>query len=184
MKLIAAIGMNVKMLGLVAAMLTISATANAAPNTVSFSFDSIATGSFTYDSSKDGNIIGWGDVSAFELQFAGLTTSLYDLAFVNSGNDSVYRVLSWNSATDSFVNVNIAGFPLAMSDIKSSFSSGFALRTDLRVIRDYAAGGDQYYSVLKTSVDRSASSVPVPSTVALLSLSLGGLGWMARRKQA
>ena len=184
MKRIAAIGMNIIMLGLAAAMLTISATANAAPNTVSFSFDSIATGSFTYDSSKDGNIIGWGDVSAFNLQFAGLTSSLYDLAFVNSGNDSVHRVLSWNSATDSFVDVDIAGYPEAMSDIKSSFDSGFFLRTDLKAIADYPNRDAQYYSVLTTSVDRSPSSVPVPSTVALLSLSLGAIGLMARRKQA
>jgi len=155
--------------------------AQATPVNVNFSFDSIATGSFSYDSSLDGTTIGYNNLDSFVLTFAGLTTSVYDLAFVNAGNSSAWHFFQFNSATDSFLSQNIAGFPTTLADIKNTFNQGFFVRDDAKIIRDYAGGGDQNYANLSISVDRNA--VPEPATLAILSLGLFGIAAARRRKQ-
>jgi len=167
---------------IVAAAAMALASAHAALVQVNFAFDNIAQGSFEYDAELDGGLIFFADLSSFSLQFAGLTNSLYDLAFVNAGN-SQFRHLQWDSWTDSFVTVDISGFPTTLAEIKVNGTAGFFVRDDLKVIRDYAGGGDQFYRELSIRVERN--QVPEPSAIALLLVAAGiGAGLKRRRAQA
>jgi hypothetical protein len=170
------------LLGLVAA--TSLGAAVAAPVTVTFGFDTIATGSFTFDSSKDGSVIGLADLSAFSLQFNGGANSLYDLAFLQSGGFSVYYFMGFDSAVDAFTTLNISGFPTTLAAIKPNFDNGFFIRDDLKVIRDYAVGGsEQSYRALTLSVDRG-NDVPEPASYGLVALGLVAAAAARRRKAA
>ncbi|MBL4711872.1 MAG: PEP-CTERM sorting domain-containing protein [Gammaproteobacteria bacterium] len=162
-------------------LLASSFSVYATPVTVDFSFDAIAIGSFTYDSSLDGGVIGYSDLDSFSLTFSGPTSSVYDLAFINSGNDTVHRYLGFDSSVDMFAIQSIAGYPTTMSDIKNGYSQGFFARDDVKIVRDYVGGGNQYYNQLSVSVDRA---VPEPTTLALLALGLVSFGFANKKRQA
>ncbi len=155
---------------------------NASTITANFSFDNIASGSFSYDASLDGTLIDYTELNSFQLDFSGLTNTSYDLAFVLSGN-SAWHFFEFDSSIDSFLSQNISGFPTTLADIKNSFDQGFFVRDDLQIIRDYVGDSDQFYQNLSISVDRSAS-VPEPSAIALFGLGLAGLGFSRKKKSA
>ncbi len=165
-------------------LLGASIAAQASPINVSFAFTNVATGSFTYDSSLDGTLIDYSDLSAFNLTFHGATTSSYDLAFINSGNFAAWHYLNFNSATDSFLMNNIAGYPTTMAAIKNNFGQGFFVRDDGKYIVDYAGGGTQSYQALQISVDRATppNDVPLPATPLLTAIGLAALALARRRK--
>lgn len=165
-------------------LLGASFAAQASPINVSFAFTGVATGSFTYDSSLDGTVIDYSKLDSFNLTFQGVTTSSYDLAFLNSGNFSGWKFLNFDSAVDAFVSTTIGGFPTTVAAIKNSFSEGFFARDDMKILRDYAGGGDRAYQSLQVSVDRSSvpNDVPVPATPLLSGIGLLALAYARRRK--
>lgn len=154
--------------------------ANASVINVEFSFDSIAAGNFSYDSSLDGSVISYSDLNSFELNFSGLTNSSYDLAFVLSGNSSIFNLFQFDSSVDAFLSQNINGFYTTFADIKNSFTEGFFIRDDANIIRDYAGGGDQFYQTFTLS---RSTAIPEPPVLALLLLGLSGLA-VARKRAA
>lgn len=167
-------------------LLYFSATeVHATPIIVDFSFDSIASGFFSYDSGLDGGVLSYEDLDSFELNFSGLTNSSYDLAFVLSGNSTTFHFFEFDSSIDAFVSQTINGFPTILADIKKGFGEGFFVRDDLQVIRNYAGGGEQFsYQTLSLSVDRTAV-VPEPSTIVFLGMGmLGMVGYGYCRKKA
>ena len=111
-------------------------------------------------------MIGFNDLSAFNLQFAGLTHSVYDLGFLQAGNDSIYRGFAFDTLSKSLLTQDLYGFPTELTDIKNSFTQGFFVRDDMHLIVDYAGGGEQSYSAMSVTVPPSA--VPEPGTIALL----------------
>ncbi len=172
-----------------AAAATLALGAFAAPasaSTVLVSFDflsgatSVASGHFTYDSADSG-VIGWGDVLSYDISFPGENS--YDLAFVNSGNDSVYRYFGFDTGSHTFVTAVVGGFPEIMSDIKNPFDAGFFTRDDaaFQVVRDYGPGGTQEsFDTLKISV---SGGVPEPATWALMLIGVGLCGVSIRKQR-
>jgi hypothetical protein len=165
------------------ALTTVSLPAAAAVAVLDFNFldhgSSVASGDFTYNSADTG-VIGWSDVLSFSISFPLGKT--YDLAFVNSGNDTVYRYLGFNTASDTFVSATIAGFPEIMSDIKLGDTEGFFVRGDtIKIVRDYSslAETDVPYDNLQTT---TSSSVPESSTWAMMLIGFAGLGFVGYRK--
>jgi PEP-CTERM motif len=164
------------------ALTTVSLPAAAAVAVLDFNFlyhgSSVASGDFTYNSADTG-LIGWSDVLSFSISFPlGMT---YDLGFVNSGNDTVYRYLGFDTASDTFVSATMGGYPEIMSDIKISDTEGFFVRGDtIKIVRDYSsfAETDVPYDNLQTTTN---GSVPEPSTWAMMLLGFVGLGFVGYR---
>lgn len=167
--------------GLVLVWAMTVARVEAAPIYIAFTFSNgvttLATGSFVFDSARDGSVIGFEDLTAFDINVLGTT---YDLAFVNSGNFSEYRYLGFDSQLDQFRTTNINGFYPALSAIKNGFGIGFFI-ADLpniaRVVSEYSTGRlDHEWTVV--TVRRTA--VPEPAIVVLLGL--GTAGAIRRRR--
>ncbi len=162
----------------------VAAPASAGTVLVNFDFlsggSSAASGNFTYDSAKTG-VIGWSDLLSYQITFPGANS--YDLAFVNSGGDSVYDYLGFDTATHSFVTADIAGFPQIMSDIKDSFNGGFFLRDDAayRVGNDYGPGSHGQFSFDTLNVSVSGGAVPEPAEWALMLSGFALIGATLRR---
>lgn len=168
----------------IAALLTACClcSAKAAPITVHFAFDAIASGSFTYDSSLDGGVIGLADLDTFSLQFAGLTTSHYGLAFLQSPNiNPLYFYMGFDSANDSFLTQPVAGLQTTLSAVSTVAAEGFFARHDLQMVRDYAGGGLQFYRTLNVTVDRG-QTVPEPSALGLTAMALFASAFLRRRR--
>ena len=152
----------------------------AIPVTVNFEFAPIASGSFTYDSSLDGTLLTYLDLDSFTLSFSGLTNTIYDLTFILSGDFSVYYHYVYDTVSESFIsNTDLDGVYTTLAAIKNDFGSGFFVRDDTSVIRDYVGGGGQTYTSFSLVTNREA--VPEPGMLLLLAGGLAGVGLLARR---
>ena len=164
----------------------LAAPAHAATTFVNFSMQngstSVANGSFSYDSSLTG-ALNYSNLDSFSFTLPG---SSYDLAFINSGNFSIYRYFGYDATLGSFVSSNIGGFEQILSGLKSDFSSGFFVRFDnsYRLVRNYKPeSGEIFYTTLNVTSRTSDSAVPEPATWAMMLAGFGAIGFAMRRKR-
>jgi hypothetical protein len=171
--------------GLLLTVMVVPATAGTV--TVDFGFlsgsSTVASGQFTFDSSKTGTL-SYSDLNSYSIAFP-TSGDTFDLAFVNSGGFGDFRYFGFDTSTDQFVTQSIDGFPEIMSAVKADFSSGFFTRDDVdfQIVRDYGpnATGELSFDTLNISV---SGAVPEPSTWAMMILGFAGIGFTAyRRKQ-
>src|SRR5262245_992272 len=97
-----------------------AAPGNASTITDNFPFSDasnvlLANGSFSYDSSKS-VVLGYADLSAFNIQMHIGGSGAYDLAFVNSGVSFVH--FGFNTTTNQFILGLADGVPTYLSAIQ------------------------------------------------------------------
>lgn len=153
-------------------------TAGAVPVTVDFSVPTSTptVGSFTFDSSLEGSVIGYGDLDAFSITL--WTGGSYDLTFVTTGTFAVHE-FAFDTALDAFVDPDPqVGLITA---VRSDFSAGFfvsALDEICSVslfgpcVADYpgavAEGGGVFNDIAVERV--SGISVAAPMTLTLVAI--------------
>jgi hypothetical protein len=157
-------------LSLLASPALLSRPTQADPITIDFSFSqagtTVAAGSFTYDSSLQGQTLSYANLSAFDFSIEGGAD--YNLAFVNSvmAETGSLSFFSFNTSTDSFVGVFDGQNPTLIEAIDSSFASGFFIGDISRrnvAVDDYENFGNAPpYDTIHVSV-----AVPEPSSIAL-----------------
>ncbi len=159
----------------VAATLAFAAgNAAAATRIVNFSLGpDVASGQFSYDNSLTG-VIDYDDLASFSLTFVS-TGNTYDLAFVRSGDMSVYRGFAFDTASRTFSSTDVGGVPHIMSAIKNGFGAGFFIRANDEVYAatDYAVDQEQAFTSLEVTSRLIGAGVPEPATWALM---IGGFG--------
>ncbi|MCB1800054.1 MAG: hypothetical protein KDI82_00050 [Gammaproteobacteria bacterium] len=172
---------------LVAAAVFHATTAYAAPVTVDFAIPTSTptVGSFTFDSSLDGSVLGYADLDAFSITL--WTGSSYDLTFVTTGTFAVNE-FAFDTSSDSFVNLDPqVGLITA---VRSDFSAGFFVSAldefcsaslPGPCVADYpgaiADGGGVFDDV---AVER-VNGVPVSAPTTFTLLAFGMLVHMRRR---
>ena len=170
-----------------------AAAPHAAPHsaTVTYAFDeagaTIAHGSFTYPDSITGQLT-YEDLTAFTFQIGNGT--VYDLAYVDSGNLSVYRDFGYDTVSQNFVTTNLYGYPQILSGISNDFDTGFFVRFDntYKEVDDYAGSGiqpiDQILITPTTppSAQLAETAVPEPAPLGLFIAGLATLATLHRRR--
>jgi hypothetical protein len=166
----------------------------------------VASGSFSYDSSKSGTLT-FGDLLSFTISGAGNSYNLSDVTGVNAPLDqpTSYNYFGYNTASNLFVPASIPGYNVNTSGIfaatDGSGHNGFFFdplvgSTDpagtgadgLFSFRNPANCGDctvasDFPSFTGFSVS-SVSAVPEPSTWVMMILGFAGLGFAAYRRKS
>jgi hypothetical protein len=179
--------MRVQLLALTAAAFTaLAAPASAAVTTVDYDFvtadgGSAGNGSFSFDSALTG-LLTYEDLDSFSITIGG---GSYDLAYVLSGNFSVYRYFGFNATTELFETADLGGFPQILSAIKDDFSSGFFVRDDsIKLARNYNPESGELPFVRVAINSSTGGVVPEPATWAMMIAGFGLVGAVSRRRRA
>lgn len=144
-----------------------------------------ASGTFSYDSSLQGSVLGYNDLLSFSL--TTIVPNTYDLAFLNSGGFGDFYYFQFDTAALAFNTTNINGFETLIAAIKDDFSSGFfvlPLSVPNAGIGDYNPFTVATYDRLVITTDAVSVSTPEPATVASAAIALltGGLAYRRRRR--
>jgi hypothetical protein len=171
-----------------------AASASASTITDNFAFfDSsntvIANGSFSYNSSATGTI-DYSNLSAFSINVLGQS---YDLAFANSllGDPSNYVYFGYDTTLNVFVPASVDGYAGPYSGILAANSgtsdNGFFIAPIAGQADPAGTGADGQVSAYNPFVTSFAvtqvSSIPEPSTWAMMLLGFAGVGFMVYRRK-
>jgi hypothetical protein len=139
----------------------------------------IASGSFSYESSKSGTL-GYADLSAFSINIPFLAD--YDLAFVGTVPDYVY--FGFSTVTHDFVTANISGpngnFDSIMSAPYVVFNKGFFVNPIPGYVHEYYTG--QIIPATNYTITQ-VSQTPIAGALPLFASALGGLGFFGWRRR-
>lgn len=191
-------------------LLNVATNATATPITVDFNFDyrtlvanpiPAASGSFSYDSSHDGEIISSSELDSFIFNFYGNYNTIsqtYDLAFLNSNitytGTNYWDHFSFDTSLDAFVTTTTTYHQSILGAVTDDLSSGFYIRGPgtAKKVGSYEDNFERDWDTMTINVDRtgvtnsssgSFSSVPEPSSIALFAAGVFGIGF-ARRRQS
>jgi hypothetical protein len=173
------LGREVLLVGLLTFLTPIALLA--APITINFDFTdsgnvTLADGAFTFDSSLDGGVLSYADLSAFTFHFPG-SGATFDLAFINSGGFAA-RNFEFDTSTDTFNFATTSGLSSPLTAIRTGPVDGFWVG-DNGFIGDYSSGHSSNIGAFaNVEVDR----VPEPATLALVGVGIVGIGYQRRRR--
>ncbi|RBP16191.1 putative secreted protein with PEP-CTERM sorting signal [Roseiarcus fermentans] len=168
-----------------AALLAVSgAAANAATVRETFTFDdasnTVASGWFTYDSSKSG-VLGYGDLEGFSLSVLGST---YDLSFVQGLTDpSDYVYFGYDTASMTFVPASISGYAGAYSGILAGLgyspNTGFFFDPLVGEADPAGTGADGVFGNYVNATQANATALSVSVVPELSTWAMMGAGFAA-----
>lgn len=150
--------------------------------------NTVASGIFSYDSSKTG-VLNYSDLISFSL--TGVST--YNLAFINSLDSSAYKYFGYNTAKNSF---NVASIPGSvgpnsgvLAGVNGSLSKGFFFDPLPGQPDPSGTGADGLYRFYDTGSNQSYTSISIsavsePATWALIIVGFGIAGVGLRRRTA
>src|SRR5690606_14330866 len=133
----------------------------------------LASGTFTFDESLDGGVLGYAHLTSFEINVRGVD---YDLDYVLSGGPWVSHHFQFNTATDNFVSAG-GFFPYYFAAVTAG--SGFQ-------VNDSTDPTVREFSVLNNITPSTYSQVeidrfPVPEPASLALLAAGAVCLAPRR---
>lgn len=153
----------------------------------------IASGTFSYDSSKAG-VLSYGDLTGFSIALFPASPQTYNLTFANSltpgpGNDYVY--FGYDTMSNSFLPAAIPGYAGPQSGILAATdgTTGFFIDPLLGSADPAGTGADGLVAAYgpyttATAVSYTVSAVPEPSSWAMMVFGFFGLAVIWARKGA
>ena len=148
----------------------------------------VASGSFSYDSSKTG-VISYGDLTSFVLNIGAYT---FDLPFVSSLGAGSYVNFSYDTSANNFVPTAIPGsvgtYSGTLAGVNAALNDGFFFDPLPSEADPAGTGSDGIYALYNTGgagapyTSITVAAVPEPAAWGLMVLGFGLAGAALRRR--
>lgn len=165
------------------------APASASTITDAFSFENasnvvVASGSFSYDSSKSGTL-SYADLNSFQITLFGAPfgqpDQSYNLSFVQTLNPATnYVWFAYNTVSNSFVAGAPLGFPSVLAGTNLSAGFFFDDSSDYQ-FAGYSPVTTGCFGNCPTYASVAINETPLPSTWTMLIAGFVGLGFFVHR---